>query len=86
MNGKEAIKMLRTIQETVYLGSLRFYEAINVAIKALEQPEITYCRDCKYHRYEHDKTGDIPYCSNADYGYGWKDNDFCSRGERRTDE
>ena len=56
------------------------------AIKALEQPEITYCRDCKYHRYEHDKTGDIPYCSNADYGYGWKDNDFCSKGERRTDE
>lgn len=36
MNGKEAIKMLRTIQETVFLGKLEFYEAIDVAIKALE--------------------------------------------------
>lgn len=40
MNGKEAIKMLRTIQETVYLGSYKFYEAIDVAIKTLEQPTI----------------------------------------------
>lgn len=40
MNSKEAIKMLRTIQETVYLGSLKFYEAIDVAIKALKQPTI----------------------------------------------
>ena len=47
MNGKEAIKMLRTIQETVYLGSLRFYEAIDVAIKALEQPEED-CDTCKH--------------------------------------
>lgn len=25
----------------------------------------------------------IPYCELIDYGYGWKDNDFCSRGKRK---
>lgn len=43
------------------------------------QPEIIRCKDCKHHRYE----GDIPYCYNADYGYGWNDDDFCSRAERK---
>lgn len=47
MNGKEAIKMLRTIERTVCLGNQKFYEAIDVAIKTLDQqPEITYCKDC----------------------------------------
>ena len=44
------------------------------------QPEIIYCRDCKWHRFDKDN---IPYCYNIDYGYGWKDDDFCSRAERR---
>ena len=52
------------------------------AIEALpsEQPEIIHCRDCKWHRFDKDN---IPYCYNIDYGYGWKDDDFCSRAERR---
>lgn len=37
MSNEEAIKMLSTIQETVYLGNLKFYESIDVAIKALQQ-------------------------------------------------
>ena len=45
-------------------------------------PEIIRCKDCKYHHYE----GDIPYCANIDYGYGWKDNDFCSKAERRGEQ
>ena len=44
------------------------------------QPEIIHCRDCKWHRFDKDN---IPYCYNIDYGYGWKDDDFCSRAERR---
>ena len=40
MNSKEAIKMLRTIERTVCLGNQKFYEAIDVAIKALEQPTV----------------------------------------------
>ena len=49
------------------------------------EPEIIRCKDCKYHGYEHSKIGDIPYCSNIDYGYGWKDNDFRSQAERREE-
>jgi ribosomal protein L37AE/L43A len=45
------------------------------------QPEIIHCRDCKHHHYE---SKGIPYCDRIDYGYGWKDDDFCSRAERRT--
>ena len=45
-----------------------------------KQPEIIHCRDCKWHRFDKDN---IPYCYNIDYGYGWKDDDFCSRAERR---
>ena len=46
------------------------------------QPEIIHCRDCKHHHYE---SKGIPYCDRIDYGYGWKDDDFCSRAERRTE-
>ena len=43
------------------------------------EPEIIRCKDCIFHNY---KDG-IPYCENIDYGYGWKDDDFCSYAERR---
>lgn len=39
------------------------------------------CKDCKHHHYEKD----IPYCDRIDYGYGWKEHDFCSRAERREE-
>lgn len=39
------------------------------------------CQDCKHHHHEKD----IPYCDRIDYGYGWKDYDFCSRAERREE-
>jgi hypothetical protein len=38
------------------------------------------CKDCKHH---HRDSQGIPYCENIDYGYGWKDEDYCSRAERR---
>ena len=57
-------------------------EALRIAIKALEQPEIVRCKDCKHYHYKND----IPYCDRIDYGYGWKEDDFCSRAERRTDD
>ena len=44
--------------------------------------QIVRCKYCKHHRYDRD----IPYCDRIDYGYGWKDDDFCSRAERRTNE
>ena len=41
---------------------------------------VVRCKDCKHHHY--DRSG-IPYCSEGDYAYGWKDDDFCSYGERK---
>lgn len=41
---------------------------------------VVRCRDCKHHHF--DKDG-IPYCDGIDYGYGWKDDEFCSRWERK---
>lgn len=46
-----------------------------------EQPKIVRCKDCIYHHYTNDSTH-IPYCELIDYGYGWQDDDFCSRGKR----
>ena len=47
------------------------------------QPEIIRCKDCKHHHYSE---CEIPYCDRIDYGYGWKDEDFCSHGERKDGE
>ena len=44
--------------------------------------QIVRCKDCKHHSYDRD----IPYCVRIDYEYGWKDDDFCSKADRRTDE
>ena len=44
--------------------------------------ELIRCKDCKHHHYENNK---IPYCNIIDYGYGWEDNDFCSKAERKEE-
>ena len=49
-------------------------EAHDMAITALRQPEIIRCRDCRY-KYGSD-------CDNF-AGVWVKDDDFCSRAERR---
>lgn len=46
-------------------------------IEVLEE-DIVRCKDCKYHHYDYT---DIPYCENFEYGYGWRDDDYCSYGK-----
>ena len=54
------------------------------------QPEIIRCKDCKYC----DKRPGVHDCHNPVFGNGFgnypppsmRENDFCSRAERRTDE
>ena len=41
------------------------------------------CKDCKNHRYDADG---IPYCINVDYGYGWCDDEYCSKAELRGEQ
>ena len=43
--------------------------------------QLVRCRECKHHHYD---SKDIPYCDRIDYGYGWEEDDFCSKGERRN--
>ena len=49
MTEREAIKMLKTILGTVYLGNRKFIEAVEKAIFALEkQTADKCCETCKY--------------------------------------
>ena len=45
-----------------------------------EVGKLIRCKDCKHHHYQ----DEIPYCDMQDYGYGWKDEDYCSWAERRS--
>ncbi len=50
---KQAITVLRNLQDWLYYSSMNGgtsiqREAIDMAIKALKQPEIVYCRYCEH--------------------------------------
>ena len=53
--------------------------ALEVAIAALEQPEIIRCRDCAWHNIK------INQCNRQICAVMYED-DFCSHAERRTDD
>lgn len=42
--------------------------------------ELIQCKDCKFHRYQ----DGIPYCIQ-NRSWGWDNDDYCSRAERRND-
>ena len=44
--------------------------------------ELIRCRDCKYYKKGSD---DVSYCYKHDDDILWQDDDYCSRGERRTE-
>ena len=49
MTNREAIKMLKTILRTVYLGNRKFIESVEKAISVLEkQTADKCCETCKY--------------------------------------
>lgn len=56
-------------------------DALNMAIEALEQEPIIYCRDCKYwHEWENGAGS----CHRSDIMWVGSDyNDYCSFAERR---
>lgn len=96
---KEAQKLLEDMKVDIPLPKAAVTRnkqnlALDMAIKALncielfgnseqfDQPEIILCKYCVHHGYK----GHIPYCDIKTYGYGWKDDDFCSDAERRANE
>ena len=46
MTREEAVQVLKTMR--LWTGLKDKKEAIDVAIEALQEPEIVHCKDCKY--------------------------------------
>lgn len=65
------------------LGARNQYDCDRLAVETaptVDAVPVVRCKDCKHHHYDR---SNIPYCSEGDYAYGWKDDDFCSYGERK---
>lgn len=98
MTNKEAatiVKRIRYYMEGSECWTDAEFIAMDMAVKALEQPEIVTCKDCKHRPIEKDGEIRPPKeddwkcpCLCDDYFYSWrpKDNFFCANGERREDE
>lgn len=91
MTKTEAIKVLEMflhkqcdLERTKFAyDELTVWDAVKMASEALKgiEPEIIRCKYCIHYRvYDN-----LPYCDRAGfYGYGWKNDDYCSYAERRT--
>lgn len=62
----------------------QIHEALSMAIKALEQPTIIRCKDCKFAHLTYD--GDVKYCDvwSLDESIYMDGNNFCSSAERKV--
>lgn len=60
-------------------GKTEWERAVNMAIKALEQPEIIRCKDCRHYNAGFE-------CLIEGYGIERNKDWFCGDAERRTDE
>lgn len=96
MTNEEAIKILKSKMDGSVDTSYEWAETVRLAIKALEQPEIIHCRDCKYWMphtqlgYDEDYEIYHDYCKklipdDEYYAFARRADDFCSHAERRTD-
>ena len=81
MTRSEAIKVLRT--ESIELGGsapsvCRFWEALDMAVKALDAVPVVRCRECKHH---HDCG--TRFCDALGMDCPDDSEFFCSYGERK---
>lgn len=59
-------------------------KALDIAIEAVKQQvDIVRCTDCIYKYF--DEVDGLMKCSQREYWFVPKDDDFCSDGERKTD-
>ena len=80
MTREDAIKVLRT--ESVEIGGnavsvCRFWEALDMAVKALDAVPVVRCGQCKF---------DNLCCRNVGKDGKRTKDDFCSYGEKRRDK
>ena len=89
MTREEAIDVIRYLddqciwqEDCIQLGGCNHCkEAINMAISALSSEPIR-CKDCKYFKKIAEKSG-RGLCQKDIVASAWKENDYCSRAERR---
>lgn len=62
------------------INALREYWRAFENAERVDLVPVVRCKDCKHHHYQNG----IPYCDK--YYWGWKDDDFCSDGERKEGE
>lgn len=87
MTREEAVSIIEDrVRVTEYVNSSYVdcvdIEALKMAIKALRQPEIIRCKDCKFYTSMIPTEG-LGICSLAGRHLG--DDGFCSEAERRND-
>lgn len=59
-------------------------EALDIAIEAvIQQVDIVRCKDCLYRYFDTDD--ELMKCTQREYWFVPKDDDFCSDGERKAD-
>lgn len=84
MTKDRAIEILMTDAESASLYELA--EAVDMAIKALKEHDITHCKDCVYYktpqRYAYKEPN--PYCCRSAL-VKMSENDFCSKAKKRGD-
>ena len=51
-----------------------------------KQPEIVHCGDCKHYKIDHPRANGYHCCFRCHNIFPMKEDDFCSRAERRTDD
>ena len=93
MTRKEAIARLKdhmSVHKIYEERAAKITEAFNMAISALEQPEIIRCKDCCFCNLEYDDDDNQYYSCTARFDESgfWDEveaEDFCSWAKRRTD-
>ena len=78
MDRKEAIELIKRHMIIHQIGSyphIKLAEALNMAIAALQEPEIVRCKDCKHWDKE------IMYCNHT--GMQIEPDGYCVYGERK---
>lgn len=85
MTREEAKRELRFAKREVMADSY-IDKAYDMAIKALEQPEIIRCGECKHYQFADNRALGFPVKRCEWTGFeDVDDNDFCSRAERREE-
>ena len=61
------------------------YEQMIRPLECEVQPEVVRCGECKHYKIDHPKANGFHCCYRCHNIFPMKEDDFCSRAERRTE-